>query len=66
MIEKVPTLTAICDACGDRQQVALESRGNGLWYDGEVDSALEALGWYLLGDTAICDFCHAQSLTGST
>lgn len=64
MIAKTPTFAATCDACGDQTEVPLENRGNGLWYDGGVDSALEALGWYVLGDTVVCDLCHAQSLDG--
>ncbi len=66
MIAKTPTLAAICDACGDQTAVPLEYRGNGNWYDGGVDSFLDELGWYVLGDTAICDLCHAESLDGAT
>lgn len=62
MIAKIPSLTATCDACGDEAAVPLERRGNGLWYDGRVDSELETRGWYVVGDLAICDLCHADGL----
>ena len=62
MIAKEPVLKATCDACGDELDIPLANRGNGLWYDGKVDAALEAQGWYVMGNLCVCDLCHEQSL----